>query len=236
MHLFYQPDSNINQFDDEESRHIFKVLRLKHQDEIEVTDGNGLIHRCIIQILGKKVSYRIIGTVEAPKRTNKICMAVAPTRKAERNEWMVEKMVEIGVEEIAFIVTHNTISEGINRNVNLTRLNRIAVSAMKQSQQYYLPKIILYSSLETFVKEQVYETKLMAYVPVHNIAPHVFSLVNKLKSTILLIGPEGDFTPEEVLFAEDEGFQTVSLGNTRLRTETAAVAGCHAINLALELN
>ena len=236
MHLFYQPESSSSQFDEEESKHIFKVLRLKDQDEIQVTNGRGLLHRCAIQINGKRVSYRIIETKEIARRQNKICMAVAPTRKAERNEWMVEKMTEIGVDEIAFIVTENTISEGINRIVNLTRLNRIAIAAMKQSQQYYLPNIILYSSFESFLKEQCYETKLMAYVPDHKAAKHVFSMVNSKESIVLLIGPEGDFTTEKVEFAVGEGFQTASLGPTRLRTETAAVVGCHAINLALQIN
>ncbi len=236
MHLFYQPDPTISQFDEEESRHIFKVLRLKDHDEIQVTNGQGLLHRCAVQMNGKRVGYRVIETLQIARRSQKICMAVAPTRKAERNEWMVEKMTEIGVEEIAFIVTQNTISEGINRIVNFPRLNRIAVAAMKQSQQYYLPHIVLYNSLQSFLEKQSYATKLIAYVPVHDVAPHVFSLVNKSETTVLLIGPEGDFTPEEVDIAVGLGFQTTSLGNTRLRTETAAVVGCHAINLAMQLN
>ena len=236
MHLFYQPDTGIVELDEEESRHISKALRLNTGDIIHVTDGKGLLQTCRLNVKGKKVYYQVEESVLTSRRSYMVNMAVAPTRKAERNEWMVEKMTEIGVERIDFIVTANTNMESINRVVNLARLNRIAAAAMKQSQQFYLPEITLIKKFDSFIESREEKTKLLAYVPDNNLVQHAIQKVNKNSETILLIGPEGDFTPEEVAFALKNGFETVSLGPTRLRTETAAVAGCHAINLANIIN
>lgn len=236
MHLFYQPDIKITELDEEESRHSTKVLRLNTNDIIHVTDGKGLLQKCRLNVAGKKVFYQVIESTVIPRRPFTVNMAIAPTRKAERNEWMVEKMTEIGVERIDFIATDNTNLESLNRVVNLSRLNRIAASAMKQSQQFYLPEITLNKNFETFIESRKEKTKLLAYVPDNNLVKHAFQKVDKSSGTILLIGPEGDFTPEEVTFALKNGFETVSLGATRLRTETAAVAGCHAVNLAYMLD
>jgi 16S rRNA (uracil1498-N3)-methyltransferase len=232
MHLFYQPETGVLALDEEESRHCTKVLRLGTGDIIDVTDGNGLHLKCAIQVGARLVSYKIVESHTVPKRRFSVTIAVAPTRKAERNEWMVEKMTEIGVERIDFIVTENTNREALSRVVNMTRLNRIAAAAMKQSQQFYKPEITLVSKFETFVGESSADVKLVAYVPDNQLSEHVFQKVEKNKSTLLLIGPEGDFSPREIDLALRHGFETVSLGDTRLRTETAAVAGCHSINLA----
>jgi 16S rRNA (uracil1498-N3)-methyltransferase len=232
MHLFYQPDIRIKELDEEEARHSTKVLRLNTGDVIHVTDGKGLLQKCNLIVQGKKVSFEVVESSLMPRRPYIVNMAVAPTRKAERNEWMIEKMTEIGVERIDFIVTKNTNLESLNRVVNLTRLNRIAAAAMKQSQQFYLPEITLHKSFYSFIESRTEKTRLIAYVPDNHLVDHLIRKVNKQEDTLLLIGPEGDFTPGEVADALKHGFETVSLGATRLRTETAAVAGCHAINLA----
>jgi 16S rRNA (uracil1498-N3)-methyltransferase len=232
MHLFYQPDPHVFELDEEEARHSSKVLRLNSGDIIYVTDGKGLLQKCVLNIQGRKVGYEVVESKKVEKRPFSVNMAIAPTRKAERNEWMVEKMTEIGVERIDFIVTEHTNPETLNRVVNLGRLNRIAAAAMKQSQQYYMPIITVGNKYETFIKETTDSLKLIAYVPDHNKVEHVFSKIKKDTGTTLLIGPEGDFSEKEVSLALDHGFSTVSLGATRLRTETAAVAGCHAVNLA----
>lgn len=236
MHLFYQPDIKVKELDEEEARHSTKVLRLNAGDIIHVTDGKGLLQKCMLVITGRKVTYKVLEADLIPKRAYAINMAIAPTRKAERNEWMVEKMTEIGVERIDFVVTANTNLESLNRVVNMTRLNRIAAAAMKQSQQFYLPEITLNKNFGTFIESRQEKSKLLAYVPDNHLVKHAIQKVDKNSDTILLIGPEGDFTPDEVLLAQQKGFDTVSLGATRLRTETAAVAGCHAINLAYLLN
>lgn len=230
--MFYQPDPHVFELDEEEARHSSKVLRLNSGDIIYVTDGKGLLQKCVLNIQGRKVGYEVVESKKVEKRPFSVNMAIAPTRKAERNEWMVEKMTEIGVDRIDFIVTEHTNPETLNRVVNLGRLNRITAAAMKQSQQYYMPIITVGNKYETFIKETTDSLKLIAYVPDHNKVEHVFSKVKKDTGTTLLIGPEGDFSEKEVSLALDHGFSTVSLGATRLRTETAAVAGCHAINLA----
>jgi 16S rRNA (uracil1498-N3)-methyltransferase len=232
MHLFYQPDPKLFELDEEEARHSYKVLRLGSGDIIHVTNGRGLLQKCVLNVQGRKVGYEVLESVLMERRAFTVHIAVAPTRKAERNEWMVEKMTEIGVERIDFLITEHTNPETINRVVNLSRLNRIAASAMKQSQQYYLPVITVNNKYEPFIKSTTEDVKLIAYVPDQNRVEHVFNRVKKDSSTSLLIGPEGDFSETEVALALEYGFTTVSLGPTRLRTETAAVTGCHAINLA----
>lgn len=232
MHLFYQPDPKLFELDEEEARHSYKVLRLGSGDIIHVTNGRGLLQKCVLNVQGRKVGYEVVESVMMERRSFAVHIAVAPTRKAERNEWMVEKMTEIGVERIDFLITEHTNPETINRVVNLSRLNRIAASAMKQSQQYYLPVITVNNKYEPFIKNTTEDVKLIAYVPDQNRVEHVFNKVKKDSSTSLLIGPEGDFSEKEVAQALEYGFTTVSLGPTRLRTETAAVTGCHAINLA----
>ena len=232
MHLFFQPDPKVFELDEEESRHCTKVLRLTSGDIIYVTDGKGLLQKCRLNIGKRNVTYEAVESNIIPKRPYNVHIAVAPTRKAERNEWMVEKMTEMGVDRIDFIVTEHTHRETVSRVVNLSRLNRIAASAMKQSQQYYMPQIRLVTEFNSFIKECDQETRLIAYVPDNHLTEHVIKKVKKHSNTILLIGPEGDFSPEEFILATNSGFEAVSLGATRLRTETAAVAGCHAINLA----
>jgi len=235
MHLFYQPDSGLYELDEEEARHSSKVLRLGSGDIIYVTNGRGTLQKCVLNVQGKRVGYEVIESKDIERRPFQVNLAIAPTRKAERNEWMVEKMTEIGVERIDFLMTEHTNTDTFNRVVNLTRLNRIAAAAMKQSQQHYLPEITVGNKFETYVKNVADHTKLIAYVPEHDKVAHVFSQVKKNVGTTLLIGPEGDFSEREVALAQDLGFLTVSLGPSRLRTETAAVAGCHAINLAHNL-
>ena len=232
MHLFYKTEHKSNELDEEEARHCTKVLRLVSRDIIYITDGQGLLQKCQLDVQGKKIKYNILESELIPRRGYAVNMAIAPTKKAERNEWMVEKMTEMGVDRIDFIVTTNTIKESLNRVVNLGRLQKIAVAAMKQSQQFYLPEITLNQNFNTFIENRTEKTRLIAYVPDNQLSEHVIQLANKGGETLLLIGPEGDFTPEEVKIVLNKGFITTSLGATRLRTETAAVAGCHAINLA----
>ncbi len=159
-------------------------------------------------------------------------MTVCPTRKAERNEWMVEKMTELGVQRINFLVSEHTHRETVNRVVNMERLHRIALSAMKQSQQYYLPEIKLFTSMKNFFEQNAAEARYIAYVADGQVNEHLAQKVMDGESVAVLIGPEGDFSPAEIQEALDHGFQPVSLGDTRLRTETAAVIACHSVHLA----
>jgi 16S rRNA (uracil1498-N3)-methyltransferase len=235
MNLFYQPREGVFELDDEESRHCTKVLRLVSGDLIDVTDGEGAHLKCQITVGAKKVTYRVLEKTQISPKPYQVVMAIAPTRKAERNEWMVEKMTEIGVDRILFLLTANTNKETFSRVVNLGRLNRIAESAMKQSQQFFKPEISVFTDFEKFITQTDADHKLIAYVPDNQSSEHVFQKVAKNRTTLLLIGPEGDFSPNEAALAVGNGFDTVSLGDNRLRTETAAVAGCHAINMAQQV-
>jgi len=233
MYIFYQEDSSRNFLENEEARHCAKVLRARIGDKIRITDGQGTLSvGSITEIGSKRVSYQVLDMHQVPLPDYRIHMAVCPTRKAERNEWMVEKMTELGVHKIQFIVSEHTHRETIGRVLNLERLHRIALSAMKQSQQYHLPEISIYSNLEMYVAQVEASERYIAYVASEDIPVHLIKQVRRQQPVEILIGPEGDFSTGEIEFAMAEGFKPVSLGNTRLRTETAAVAACHSAVLA----
>ncbi|HEV7349594.1 RsmE family RNA methyltransferase [Telluribacter sp.] len=233
MHLFYQPSASQQTLEGEEARHCAKVLRLGVGDLIWVTDGKGKLFKAsLTQVKEKEVKYLILESIEVPARSNRISMAIGPTRKAERNEWMVEKMTELGVDEIQFLFTEHIHHESIRRVLNPERLERIALSAMKQSQQVVKPFISLHRDFKEFLAGCKQNNKFIAYVTDTDVPEHLVKQVQKGEDTLVLIGPEGDFSPQEIELALSLGFKPVSLGTTRLRTETAAVMACHAVHLA----
>ncbi len=236
MNTFYQPDNSRHFLEGEEAQHCLKALRMRLGDAMLVTDGRGKkVTAQLTEINRKECRYEPfkVELVESP--TYRIVMAVCPTRKAERNEWMVEKMTEMGVQQINFLVSEHTHRETVQRVVNLERLNRIALSAMKQSQQYYLPEIKLFSAIEDFFEQNTAQERYIAYVAEGEGHAHLVQKVSGVDSVAVLIGPEGDFSPAEIQQAFDSGFKPISLGNTRLRTETAAVLACHSVHLAKTL-
>ena len=230
MPLFYQPSINqgVHFLDSEESRHCSKVLRLKKGDKIEVIDGLGSLFTCIITDANpRKCFFEILELKNAePLRKLKIHIAIAPTKNIDRIEWFVEKAVELGIEEISFIKCKN--SE--RKSIKMERINRKAMSAMKQSGNIRLPKINELRSVTDFYPLVAEESKFICHVD--NANPHL--LFHKAKpgtSYCVLIGPEGDFSNEELKNASDHGFVKVSLGPGRLRTETAGISACHILNL-----
>lgn len=233
MNLFYQPDSTRHFLEDEEARHCAKVLRARIGDEIEVTDGKGTLSQGIVQEVGvKKVYYKIAETRRVPLPEHRIHMAICPTRKSERNEWMVEKMTELGVHKIQFVVSEHTHRETIGRVLNVERLHKIALSAMKQSRQYTLPEISIFSNLGEYLSQVQVPDRYIAYVTAENSPSHLLHQVSRHRPVEVLIGPEGDFSHHEITISLARGFRPVSLGSNRLRTETAAVAACHSALLA----
>lgn len=233
MHLFVQTDLTKNYLEGEEARHCARVLRLRGGDRITLTDGAGTeILADLLSVDTKKCTYRLVSQRTLPANTNLVRMAICPTRKAERNEWMVEKLTELGVLDISFVVSDHTHHETINRVLNLERLSRIAQSAMKQSQQYYLPKISVFASLGAYLDSVDNAEKYIAYLAEGHAPRHLLLKVKKKQSVSILIGPEGDFSKNEIQASLAAGFSPVSLGTHRLRTETAAVAACHTANLA----
>ncbi len=230
MHLFFDPSFPENtSLSEEESKHANRVLRLKTGDQIGVINGKGSFFTCEISELGKKnCSVLILEEKKDKEKPYRIHIAIAPTKNMDRTEWFVEKCVEFGIDEISFILTKN--SE--RKIIKLDRIQRIAIAAMKQSQRAFLPQINELSLIEDFITNCKDKTKGIAHL-VDNSRNHIKDI--KLNSSYcILIGPEGDFRPNEVDLALANDFTPLTLGDYRLRTETAGVAACHALNFLHE--
>jgi len=227
MQLFYQPEliNGIRHLDADESRHAIKVLRLNIGQEMNLIDGKGTFYKArITSDNHRKCEFEVIEEKPEAKTDRFRHIVVAPTKNLDRTEWFVEKAVEIGVDRISFILSKNS-----ERKVLKTeRLRKKAISAMKQSIKAHLPIIDEMVSLKEFLSSTDGDNKFIAYVDFDN-PVELKSVVGK--DSIVIIGPEGDFTHQEVDLAVDNGFQKVSLGQSRLRTETAALAAVHILNL-----
>lgn len=229
MALFYQEDfhKESTALDASESQHLAKVLRIKNGEMIEVTDGKGSLYRCeVISVSPKLTTVKVVEQDFFEKSATLKHLAIAPTKNLDRIEWFVEKSVEFGVDELSFLLCQN--SE--RRVLKTDRLKKKAISAMKQSGNLHLPKINELTKFATFLTEQEAENKCIAYVDFQNTTFFKDVLVSH-QSHLILIGPEGDFTEEEVKKAEQNGYKKVSLGSTRLRTETAGIAAVHLMNI-----
>ena len=229
MHLFFCSDITDGNYtlNEEESKHCIRVLRLKIGDIIYLTDGQGDLYKTeLIDEQPKRCSVKILGTKkEFGKKFFSIHMAVAPTKNINRYEWFLEKATEIGVNEIIPLICKH--SE--RKEVKINRLEKVVMSALKQSLKAYLPKLSEPFKFNQFIKQPFAGQKFIAYCEGN---PELLkNLYHPKNDALILIGPEGDFSPEEIDLAISEGFIPVSLGNSRLRTETAAIAACHTINL-----
>ncbi|WP_064196430.1 MULTISPECIES: 16S rRNA (uracil(1498)-N(3))-methyltransferase [Emticicia] len=228
MLLFYQSDIEKTPIlSEEDSRHCVKVLRKNVKDKIHVVDGVGGLFECeITKAHEKKCEIRILSIKrEFDKRNLYLHIAIAPTKNADRIEYFIEKCVEIGVDEITLIQTKH--SE--RKNQKTERLEKIAISAMKQSLKAYLPKINELVDFEKFVSSVKIESKFVAHLT--DVSKPLKEVVADKKEVLLMIGPEGDFAKEEIMLAQNSGFQVVTLGNSRLRTETAGVVACTIVNI-----
>ena len=227
--LFYCPDILTNpRLPEQESQHCVKVLRMKEGDRLTVTDGEGFFYDCsLIEAHPKHCIVSIQHqSEEVKKRDYTLHIAFAPTKQMDRNEWFVEKATEIGTDLFTPILS--SFSE--RREIRRERLEKIAVSAMKQSQQAFLPAIEEMVRLKDFISRPFNGRKFIAHcydLPREPLAQTYRKGVNAL----ILIGPEGDFSEEEVALATANGFEPVSLGETRLRTETACLVATHTIHL-----
>jgi 16S rRNA (uracil1498-N3)-methyltransferase len=230
MHIFFAPTfPEESSLSEEESKHAFRVLRLKVGDTIEVINGRGSFYTCEITSLDKRTcELSILSEKKENPRSFYLHIAIAPTKNIDRIEWFVEKCVEFGVDEITFLKSSN--SE--RKVIKLERIKRIATSAMKQSQHAYFPEINELVNYKEFLGSVEQEHKLIAHLVDDN-RQGLKKL--PLNSTYcILIGPEGDFTPGEVQLALAKDFKPVTLGSYRLRTETAGIAVCHALNFMHE--
>jgi 16S rRNA (uracil1498-N3)-methyltransferase len=230
MHIFYTPDITQNTYtlNEEESKHCVRVLRLAVGSIVNLVDGRGGFYTAeITSDNQKKVSLSILKVeTEFHKRNHYLHIAVAPTKNIDRMEWFLEKATELGIDEITPIITDR--SE--RRVVKEDRLNKVITSAVKQSIKAYHPKLNDAVSFDTFLKEAFEGEKLIAHCIDNGEKQYISSLVTPHQKYLILIGPEGDFTPDEVNLALNKGFKALTLGDNRLRTETAALSVCFEIN------
>lgn len=223
MNLFFlHTDDHGGLFLDEtESRHCIKVLRHTLYDTITGIDGKGNKYTCqIIKISKKQVELELISKAENwGEKPQQIHLVLSPLRQRDRFEWAIEKAVELGVSSIVPVLCKRTVKTG----VKLPRLNTIATSAMKQSKRSILPPISEPIPIATFLSQELSGEKLIGWCETESPIQQYHETIAKASEIYLLIGPEGDFTPEEVQLATAAGFQSISLGENRLRTETAAI-------------
>lgn len=228
MNLFYQPgiSAGITHLDAEESRHAVRVLRMSEGDQLTLTDGKGFFYSAkITKADSNKCQFEILDKKEAPKRNFYIHVAIAPTKNADRIEWFVEKATEIGIDEISLVLCKNSERKVINSE----RIEKIAVSALKQSQQALLPKLKELIPFKKIVEIKA-DQKFIGFVDSAN-PFHLKTLAQPAKKYLILIGPEGDFSKEELELAIQYGFEKVSLGTNRLRTETAGLVAVQVLAL-----
>ena len=234
VHLFYSPDiEDTHCLPEDETAHAIRVLRMGEGDEMKVTDGKGCIYTAKIMSYSKKeCQLDIIEKVDTlPSWQGGIHLAVAPTKMMDRMEWMMEKCTEIGIDSITFLDCKNS----DRRVIKTERINKTAISAMKQSHKAFKPEIHDITAFKTFINQQFDGEKFIAHCygngagPLtseeeNDQSPFLFDVLTAKAPSLVLIGPEGDFTLQEVELANKAGFKSVSLGESRLRTETAGVA------------
>jgi 16S rRNA (uracil1498-N3)-methyltransferase len=229
LNLFYQPliPEGIYYLDAVESRHCTKVLRKKNGDRIQITDGKGhLYHATISNGDAHQCTFNVQEKIAASPRDYHIHIAISPIKNTDRLEWFVEKAVELGVDEITLIECDHT----EKAHVKSERLVKLAISAMKQSLKWTLPTIAGPVNVSGFITNSTAPSRFIAHVDPAN-PVHLIHIAPPHSRYLILIGPEGDFSAEELALALKNGFQAVSLGTSRLRTETAGLAACHILNL-----
>ncbi len=228
--LFYTQriENGFAYLDEEESRHLLSALRRKVGDALNLTDGKGFFYETEISDTGKRHAVaRILSKTAVPaERPFKLHLAIAPTKQMERFEWFLEKATEIGIDEITPLLCKRSERDTIRHD----RLEKILVSAMKQSLRARLPMLNELTRFQAFVKSASAPQKLIAWCA-DTPLPHLSSQITGTNDILIAIGPEGDFSPEEIHSALENGFNGISLGTARLRTETAGLLAVTAANL-----
>jgi len=228
MATFYAPDLTTPTYTlpEEESKHAVRVLRLRPGDSVELVNGRGGVYQAeVAQADAKRCQLRITHEQQVPQRPYSVHVAVAPTKNLDRMEWLVEKATEIGVDRLSFL----RCARSERRELKLERLEKIAVSALKQSGQAWLPQLDEMLDFAAFLKTVEPATTFIAHLADDERTE--LAQVAAGPACCILIGPEGDFTPEEIAAARQRGIQPVALGLTRLRTETAALAAVHTVHV-----
>jgi 16S rRNA (uracil1498-N3)-methyltransferase len=216
---------------EDESKHAVRVLRLTIGDAVVLVDGRGGVFQAEVETAdAKRCRLRVVQEQQVPRRAYGVHVAVAPTKNLDRMEWLVEKATEIGIDRLSFL----RCARSERRELKLERLQKIAISALKQSGQAWLPELAELTDFAAFLPTVAPETTFIAHLEDGERTPlsHVAALGH---SCCILIGPEGDFTPQEIAAAFARGIRPVTLGHSRLRTETAALAAVHTVHVAREL-
>ena len=230
MHLFYTPDITLPDYmlSEEESKHAIRVLRLQLNDEVILVDGKGGKYTAkITDVNPKKTLLQITHSQqEFGKRNHYLHIAVAPTKNIERLEWFLEKATELGIDAITPIICNR--SE--RKEVKIERLNKVVTSAVKQSIKAYHPLVHEAISFKQFMQQGLEGAGFIAHC-MEGEKPLLAQLIEPHGHHTILIGPEGDFTPQELALAQKASYTAISLGEARLRTETAALAACFEINM-----
>ncbi len=234
MQLFYNSELTEHSFQvtfsKEESKHIIKVLRKSVGDELHITNGKGWLFIAKITLADiKNCLTDIVSKTFHPKKNYQVHLAVAPTKMNDRYEWFLEKATEIGVDSIIPIIC----SHSERKIINVERFEKILLAAMKQSNQYYLPTLQPQINFNEFIKQNFNGQKFIAHCEETD-KKTLKSVLKPETDVLMMIGPEGDFSVKEIETAIINQFIPVTLGTTRLRTETAAIVACHSVALMNE--
>lgn len=233
--LFYSPYLQEGLLPQDEANHLVKVLHLKPGDVIWLTDGQGNMGEAeLISVNSKQCTYQLLETTSTPQKEKGIIhLAIAPTKNIDRIEWLVEKAVEIGIDRISFLHC----DYAVRKTIRLDRIEKIAIAAMKQSHKAFLPQIDELQDFTTFITQINTDNKFIAhcyqddYLLGKQGKPHLFDIASAQENAVVLVGPEGDFSVEEVQKALALQYIPVNLGESRLRTETAGLCAIEILNL-----
>jgi 16S rRNA (uracil1498-N3)-methyltransferase len=229
MQIFYAPDikGDVHTLDENESKHIIRVLRMVKGTGVKLIDGKGNLYEGIIDNPDqKKCIIKITGLIkDFEKRNYRLHIAISPLKNPERFEWFIEKSVEIGIDEITPLICRNTEKPGIK----VDRINNLIISAMKQSLKATKPILNPSCLFNDFILRNHEGVRMIAHCNEFFQRGKIAEVYSRDQAGVILIGPEGDFSEDEINTAAEMGFSQVHLGSSRLRTETAGIAACHSV-------
>ena len=229
MQIFYAPGINGETWtlDEKESKHCIRVLRMRRDTPVRLIDGMGNMYEGVIAVPDPKQCTISVNRVirDFEKRNYRLHIAISPLKNPERFEWFIEKSVEIGIDEITPLICKNTEKPGIRTD----RINNIIISAMKQSIKAGITVLNKAEDFNDFIGRSFPSQKMIAHCTPGTDKNSIAGIYKKGKDALILIGPEGDFSEEEIRSALGNSYIPVHLGNSRLRTETAGIAACHSI-------
>ncbi len=233
VRFFYVPDAvRAGELPEEEAAHAVRVLRMESGDEMMLTDGEGTFYEAVVtETTKRRCLYDIVNTLPQPRQwAGRLHLAMAPTKNMDRTEWFAEKATEIGFDELTFL--NCKFSE--RKVIKTERIDKILVSAMKQSHKAEKPKLNEMTDFMAFISQPFDGDKFICHCydePSLDEKCLLRKAMQHGRDTLVMVGPEGDFSIDEVRAAIDHGFKSVSLGTSRLRTETAALVAVHLMNL-----